>query len=136
MNRITFFAVIAITLLSASALAQQLKPGQYEYVTKTEVMGMTIPVSFKQCVTQKDVDSNNAYVNKKDMEGCTPPVIKRSGTKITINYTCTKPKMTAEGKGSISADTFTVEMKVIQHEMNNSVVRTSLAAKRIGDCTK
>jgi hypothetical protein len=136
MNRITIFAATSIALLSLPAHAQQLKPGQYEYVTKTEVMGMTIPVSFKQCVTQKDVDSNDAYVNKKGMEGCTPPVVKRSGAAITINYTCTKPKMTAEGKGNVSADTFTFDMKVIQHEMNNSVVRTSLAAKRIGDCKK
>jgi hypothetical protein len=136
MNRITIFAAISIALLSLAAHAQQLKPGQYEYATKTEVMGMTIPVSFKQCVTQKDIDSNDAYVNKQGMEGCTPPVVKRSGAEITIKYACTKPKLTAEGKGSVSADTFTFDMKVIQHEMNNSVVRTSLAAKRIGDCQK
>lgn len=136
MNRITIFAAILIALFGVSAQAQQLKPGQYEYATKTEVMGMTIPMSFKQCVTQKDVDSNDAYVNKKDMEGCTPPVVKRSGATMTIKYTCAKPKMTAEGKGSVLADTFTFDMKVIQHEMNNSVVRTSLAAKRIGDCKK
>lgn len=126
----------ALTLAAATAHAQNLKPGQYEYTTKTEMFGLTIPVSFKQCVTQKDIDSNDAYVNKQGMDGCTPPDVKRNGAEISIKYTCSKPKMTGEGKGTVTADSLTFDMKVIQHEMNNSVVRTALTAKRIGDCSK
>jgi Protein of unknown function (DUF3617) len=134
------FPILAATLLVATcvsaAQAQNLKPGQYEYTTKTEVFGITIPVSFKQCVTQKDVDSNDAYVNKQGVDGCTPPDVKRNGAEITIKYTCSKPKMTAEGKGTVTADSLIFDMKVVQHEMNNNVMRTALTAKRIGDCTK
>ena len=100
------------------------------------MFGLTIPVSFKQCVTQKDVDSNDAYVNKQGMDGCTPPEVKRNGSEISIRYTCSKPKMTGEGKGTVTAETLTFDMKVIQHDMNNSVVRTALTAKRLGDCSK
>ncbi|MBL8524745.1 MAG: DUF3617 family protein [Betaproteobacteria bacterium] len=128
----SLFAALAAT----GVQAQNLKPGQYEYTTKTEMFGLSIPVSFKQCVTQKDVDSNDAYVNKQGMDGCTPPDVKRNGSEISIKYTCSKPKMTGEGKGTVAADSFTFDMKVIQHEMNNSVVKTALTAKRIGDCSK
>jgi len=133
------FAVAALLLGSTwipAAHAQNLKPGQYEYTTKTEVFGITIPVNFKQCVTQQDVDSSNAYVNRQGLEGCTPPEVKRKGGEITIKYACTKPKMTGEGKGSVTDDTFTMDMKVTQHEMNDNVMKTSLTAKRLGDCAK
>ena len=98
--------------------------------------GITIPVNFKQCVTQQDVDSSNAYVNRQGLEGCTPPEVKRKGGEITIKYACTKPKMTGEGKGTVTDDTFTMDMKVTQHEMGDNVMKTSLTAKRLGDCAK
>ena len=60
--------------------------------------------------------------------------IKRKGSEITIRYTCTKPRMTGEGKGNISDDTFSMDMKVIQHEMGDAVLKTALTAKRLGDC--
>ena len=126
----------ALAFAATLSHAQNLKPGNYEYTTKTEMFGLTIPVSFKQCVTQKDVDSNDAYVNKQGMDGCTPPEVKRNGSEISIRYTCSKPKMTGEGKGTVTAETLTFDMKVIQHDMNNSVVRTALTAKRLGDCSK
>lgn len=127
----------AAMLLSATPLfAQNMKPGMYEYTTKTEVFGLSIPVSFKQCVTQKDVDSNSAYVNQQGVEGCTPPEVKRNGSEIAIKYSCSKPRMSGEGKGTVGEDSFAFDMKVTQHEMNNSVVRTQIAAKRIGACTK
>ena len=126
----------ALAFAATLSHAQNLKPGNYEYTTRTEMFGLTIPVSFKQCVTQKDVDSNDAYVNKQGMDGCTPPEVKRNGSQISIRYTCSKPKMTGEGKGTVTAESLTFDMKVIQHDMNNSVVRTALTAKRLGDCSK
>ena len=126
----------ALAFAATLSHAQNLKPGNYEYTTRTEMFGRTIPVSFKQGVTQKDVDSNDAYVNKQGMDGCTPPEVKRNGSEISIRYTCSKPKMTGEGKGTVTAETLTFDMKVIQHDMNNSVVRTALTAKRLGDCSK
>ena len=136
-NSITFalFAGLA-ALAAAPAGAQNLKPGQYEYTTKTEMFGMSIPVSFKQCVTEKDVATNKAYVNQQGVEGCTPPVINRKGAEISIKYTCTNPKMTGQGTGTVSDDSFTMAMQVVQHEMGDAVIKTALAAKRIGDCAK
>lgn len=127
---------LAACLAAPTAQAQNLKPGQYEYTTKTEMFGMTIPISFKQCVTAQDVASQKAYVNQQGIEDCTPPEVKRAGSEITIKYACTKPKMTGEGKGTVTDETFTMDMRVTQHEMGGSVVKTALTAKRLGDCTK
>ena len=130
-------SVALVACLTAPlAQAQNLNPGQYEYTTKTEVFGMSIPVSFKQCVTAQDVASQKAYVNQQGMENCTPPEVKRSGSDISIRYTCSKPKMTAEGKGTVTDDTFTMDMRVTQQDMGGSVIKTALTAKRQGDCSK
>ena len=129
-------AISGIAFISAGVYAQaaqNITPGQYEYTTKTEVFGMSIPVTFKQCVTQKDIDTNSAYVNQKGMDGCTPAELKRSGEKITIKYTCAKPKSTAEGSGTVSADAYSMDMKVVQHDQK-LVVNTKLSAKRLGEC--
>ena len=133
-NHLSVLLATAISALSLNAAAQNMKPGQYEYTTKTEVFGITIPVSFKQCVTQKDVDSNSAYVNQQGQKNCTPPDVKRKGKEMTVKYTCTDPKMTFDGTGTVSEDSFSFDMKVIQHEMNNNVMRTKLTATRLGDC--
>ena len=133
-NRLSTLLAIAVSAVSLNAAAQNMKPGQYEYTTKTEVFGITIPVSFKQCVTQKDVDSNSAYVNQQGQKNCTPPDVKRNGKEMSVKYTCTDPKMSFDGTGTVSEDSFSFDMKVIQHEMNNNVMRTKLPATRLGDC--
>lgn len=125
---------LATSLFALAAAAQNIKPGQYEYVTKTEMMGMSIPVTFKQCVTQKDIDSNSAYVNQKGAEGCTPPEVKRSGNQINVKFSCSQPKMTGTGTGTVAEDGFSMLMNVTQHDMNNAVVKTQLSAKRLGSC--
>ena len=116
------------------AQAQNMKPGSYEYTTVTEMMGMKIPVNFKQCVTQKDIDSNKAYASQQGAEGCTPPEVKRNGSAISVKFSCTKPKMTGSGTGTVSDTQFSMQMKVIQHDMGDSVLTTQLNAKRLGDC--
>ena len=126
--------VFMATLLAASVQAQNIKPGQYDYAVTSEMFGMKIPISFKQCVTQQDIDSNNAYVNQKGAEGCSTPVVQRDGGNIAIKYTCTNPRMTGQGKGEISTESFSIQVNVTQHDMGNSVVKTQVAAKRLGDC--
>lgn len=133
-HRLFVLLAVAASTASVNVSAQNMKPGQYEYTTKTEVFGMSIPVSFKQCVTQKDIDSNSAYVNQQGQKNCTPPDVKRNGNQMSVKYTCTEPKMTFDGSGTVSDDSFNFDMKVIQHEMNNNVMRTKLTAKRLGDC--
>ena len=136
-NRQSAFVAASAALAACTALpahAQNMKPGNYEYTTVTEMMGMKIPVNFKQCVTQKDIDSNKAYASQQGAEGCTPPEVKRNGAAIAVKFSCTKPKMTGNGSGTVSDTQFTMQMKVIQHDMGDSVLTTQLSAKRLGDC--
>ncbi len=134
MKNYTKIGFLIVGLSAILAQAQNIKPGQYDYAVTSEMFGMKIPINFKQCVTQKDVESNNAYVNQKGAEGCSAPVVQRDGGNIAIKYTCTSPRMTGEGKGTIGAESFTINMNVIQHDMGNSVVKTQVASKRLGDC--
>ena len=134
-STLSLYLMLIVGLSAALPVqAQNLKPGNYEYTTVTEMMGMRIPVAFKQCVTQKDIDSNKAYASQQGAEGCTPPEVKRSGAAISVKFACSKPRMTGEGSGTVSDTQFSMNMKVIQHEMNNAVLTTQLAAKRLGDC--
>ena len=128
------FSVVIASCFVLPAHAQNMKPGNYEYTTVTEMMGMKIPVNFKQCVTQKDIDSNKAYASQQGAEGCTPPEVKRNGAAITVKFSCAKPKMTGNGSGTVSDTQFSMQMKVIQHDMGDSVLTTQLTAKRLGDC--
>lgn len=129
-------ALIAVMsgCVCAPAHAQNIKPGSYEYTTVTEMMGMKIPMNFKQCVTQKDIDSNKAYANQQGADGCSAPDVKRNGPAISVKFSCTKPKMTGSGSGTVSDTQFLMQMKVIQHEMGDSILSTQLTAKRLGDC--
>ena len=126
--------LLATTANFVAAQTPNMKPGNYEYSAKTEVFGITIPMSFKQCVTQKDIDSNSAYINQQGQKGCTPPNVSRKGNTLSVKYTCTEPKMTAEGSGSVTDTGFNFEMKTIQHDMNDAVLKTKLSATRLGDC--
>lgn len=134
LSALSIFIISASCLLALPAHSQNMKPGNYEYTTVTEMMGMKIPVAFKQCVTQKDVDSNKAYASQQGSEGCTPPEVRRNGANITVKFACSKPRMTGEGTGTVSDTQFSMNMKVIQHEMNNAVLTTQLTARRLGDC--
>ncbi|MBK9340532.1 MAG: DUF3617 family protein [Rhodoferax sp.] len=125
--------IIMGMLVTNIAHAQNIQPGQYDYAVTTEMMGMKIPINFKQCVTQKDVDSNQAYVNQKGSDGCTPPVVKRDGSSIAIKYTCSNPKMTGEEK-VLSVPIHSPSMNVIQHDMGNSLIKTQVTGKRVGAC--
>jgi hypothetical protein len=113
MKKTSKFLICAVVSLAATVHAQNIRPGQYDYAVTSEMFGMKIPINFKQCVTQKDVESNNAYVNQKGAEGCSTPVVQRDGSNIAIKYTCISPKMTGEGRGTIGADSFTINMNVI-----------------------
>lgn len=132
---VLFMVALTSGLLPSMAQAQTMRPGLYEYTSKTEVMGMQIPMAFKQCVTQKDIDSNEVYANgKKSTQGCTPPEVVKTGNILRVKYVCAQPKITGEATGNLRDDGFTILMKSVMHEQNAMVVSTQLNAQRIGGC--
>lgn len=125
----------SFALLSTLVQAQTMQSGLYEYTSKTEVMGMSEPMAFKHCVTQKDIDSNAAYANHEKSGSCTPANVTKTGNNIRIKYACTQSKITSEGTGTLRDDGFTVNMKSVMHEQGGMVMNTQLSAQRLGACT-
>jgi hypothetical protein len=93
------FAVALIALLAASAQAQLPKfdtqPGKWSYDTRTEIPGIgSIPVSFDQCVTQKDIDEGKNLSSQKDAGiDCKYGNVKVTGSRYQFVATCTGPNM-------------------------------------------
>ena len=91
----TIAAIATIVSVGASAApAPNLKPGQYEYSTITEVFGIKIPVNFKHCVTQKDVDEGRQLAAQKDAGmDCKYSDLKQTGNHYMFTATCSGKNM-------------------------------------------
>ena len=64
-------SLATLLLVANVALAQLPKfdttPGKWSYSTRTEIPGMgSIPMSFEQCVSQKDIDEGKNLSGQKD----------------------------------------------------------------------
>jgi hypothetical protein len=87
------FAVAAVAF-AGSALAQLPKfdtqPGKWNYTTRSEIPGIgSIPMSFEQCVTQKDIDEGRNLSAQKDAGmDCKYSDVKVSGNRYQFVATC------------------------------------------------
>lgn len=130
--------LIATTLASTTAQARpHAQPGEYEYSVKLRVLGMSMPATtFKQCVTQKDIDSGKAYVNTEKQSNCDQTEVKWSGDDFTVNGQCHDPAMTMIGKGTATDTGFDMDMEVKVSGDIPIQQKQKISAKRIGDCAK
>lgn len=145
MNRL---ALTLITLMSlAGASHAQLpkfdtSPGKWSYNTRTEIPGMgSIPMSFEQCVTQKDIDEGRNLSSQKDAGvDCKYSNLKQTGNRYQFTATCTSKDMaepmvmtydmTATSTAMDSKMTMTGgNTKAMGGKMN-----MSMTAKRMGGC--
>lgn len=128
----------ATTLASTAAQARpNAQPGEYEYSVKLRMLGMSMPATtFKQCVTQKDIDSGKAYVNNEKQSNCDQAEIKWSGDDFTVNGQCHNPDMKMTGTGTASVTGFEMEMDVKIGGTIPMQQKQTISAKRTGDCAK
>lgn len=142
---------LALTLLTLMSLAgashAQLpkfdtSPGKWSYNTRTEIPGMgSIPMSFEQCVTQKDIDEGRNLSSQKDAGvDCKYSNLKQTGNRYQFTATCTSKDMaepmvmtydmTATSTAMDSKMTMTGgNTKAMGGKMN-----MSMTAKRMGGC--
>ena len=98
MKRITLLLIAAFGLVSAAS-AQMPKldstPGKWAYSTRTEIPGMgSIPMSFEQCVTQKDIDEGRNLSAQKDAGmDCKYSNLKQTGSRYQFTATCVSKDM-------------------------------------------
>ncbi|QJR09133.1 hypothetical protein DSM104443_00169 [Usitatibacter rugosus] len=125
---------VAALCLATAAHADVSRPGKYDYSVKVTMMGMGMPaINFSQCVTKKDIDEGKAYVNK-EQKGCTYSDMKREGDRISFRMSCSDPKMTGQATGTIGAEAFTIDMQAKITEPMQMEQRSTVSAKRVGDC--
>lgn len=145
MKRFTLL-LAAVTLLSSSAFAQLPKlnsePGKWSYSTRTEIPGMgSIPMSFEQCVTQKDVDEGRNLAAQKDAGmDCKYSDLKHTGNRYQFTATCT-------GKNLPEPMVMTYDMTATSTQFDSKMTMTggntkamggkmnmTMSAKRLGGC--
>ena len=135
-----------LTVCAGTAFAQLPKlnsePGQWSYSTRTEIPGMgSIPMSFEQCVTQKDVDEGRNLAAQKDAGmDCKYSDLKATGNRYQFTATCT-------GKNLPEPMVMTYDMTATSTQFDSKMTMTggntkamggkmnmTMSAKRLGGC--
>jgi Protein of unknown function (DUF3617) len=90
---ITSFALVNVA--SSQMPKFDTSPGKWSYSTRTEIPGMgSIPMSFDQCVTQKDIDEGRNLSAQKDAGmDCKYSDAKQTGNRYQFTATCTGKSM-------------------------------------------
>ena len=145
MKRITVLLIATFCFVSVAS-AQMPKfdtsPGKWSYSTRTEIPGMgSIPMSFDQCVTQKDIDEGkNLSAQKEAGMDCKYSNVKQTGNRYQFTATCT-------GKSMPEPMVMTYDMTASPTQFESKMTMTggntkamggkmnmSMTAKRIGGC--
>lgn len=145
MKRIALCLAACLTI-SSVAQAQLPKfdtsPGKWAYNTRTEIPGMgSIPMSFEQCVTQKDIDEGRNLSAQKDAGlDCKYSSPKITGNRYLFTATCTSKDMPEPMM-------MTYDMTATPTQIDTKMVMTgghtkamggkmnmSMSAKRLGGC--
>jgi hypothetical protein len=134
----TALSAFAFCVLPLVSTAANLTPGMYEYTTTMNMPGMPAGMGThvsQQCLTQKDIASNNAFNGSRDPNSdCQMKDFSESGNQFSYKMSCTKPqKMDSIVKGTFTSTSMTMDMTMA---MNGRPMSQTTTVKRIGDCTK
>jgi hypothetical protein len=134
MNRTVASLAVAL-LVPGAASAQTSRPGLYSYSVRVQTMGMNLPeATFRQCLTQKDIDAGQAYVNRSAATDCDAPNISRNGGRFKVSVSCTQPPMSFAGSGHSTPDRFEMDGTVSMAGPIKMDQRHHISARRVGDC--
>lgn len=96
LNLLALFTLMPLAGISQAQLPKfDTSPGKWSYNTRTEIPGMgSIPMSFEQCVTQKDIDEGRNLSSQKDAGlDCKYSNLKQTGNRYQFTATCTSKDM-------------------------------------------
>lgn len=145
MKRITLTLLVLMSLAGTSQ-AQLPKfdtsPGKWSYNTRTEIPGMgSIPMSFEQCVTQKDIDEGRNLSSQKDAGlDCKYGNLKQTGNRYQFTATCTSKDMAEPMVMTydMTATSTSMDSKMTMTGGNTKAMggkmNMSMTAKRTGGC--
>jgi hypothetical protein len=130
----------AIPLLPSHAhAAGGMQPGLWELAITVDVNGraQTVPAS-RECISQLDIDGGNRTLPRP--EGCSVSNVERSSDRATYDLACMQDTLATRGKADLrfSGDRYDgkVEMTVAEKGGQNAPLVMTIAAKRVGDCSK
>ena len=130
-----------LLLLPADALAAGgMQPGLWELSLTVDINGRaeTIPAA-RECISQTDIESGNRTLPRPD-GNCTLSNVERSSERATYELACTKDALATQGKADIrfGGDRYDgkVDLTVTEKSGASAPFVMTIAAKRIGDCTK
>jgi len=144
-------STLALSVLIVAAAAQvataqvpklNTAPGKWTYNTRTEIPGMgSIPMSFDQCVTQKDIDEGRNLSAQKDAGlDCKYQDLKISGNRYQFTAVCSgknlpEPMVMSYDMTS-SADAMDAKMTMTggNTKAMGGKMNMSMSAKRTGGC--
>ena len=138
-----FAALFTITGVAEAQLPKfDTSPGKWAYNTRTEIPGMgSIPVSFEQCVTQKDIDEGRNLSAQKDAGiDCKYSDLKQTGNRYQFKASCTgkdlpEPMvMTYDMTASNTAIDSKMTMTGGNTKAMGGKMNMSMSAKRLGGC--
>jgi hypothetical protein len=117
-------------------------PGKWSYNTRTEILGMgSIPMSFEQCVTQKDIDEGrNLSAQKEAGMDCKYSDLKQTGNRYQFKATCTGNDLPEPMvmNYDMTASATTMDSKMTMTGGNTKAMggkmNMSMSAKRLGGC--
>ena len=138
-----FTALLTTTGVAQAQLPKlDTSPGKWAYNTRTEIPGMgSIPVSFDQCVTQKDIDEGRNLSAQKDAGiDCKYSDLKQTGNRYQFKASCTgkdlpEPMvMTYDMTASNTAIDSKMTMTGGNTKAMGGKMNMSMSAKRLGGC--
>jgi len=139
LKRIVLSSIVLSILvtLPLSGKAPNIREGQWEITTKTEMPGMPMAmpaVTHTQCLTKRDMVPQNSQEN----QGCKISKVKIKGNTVTWKIFCKNQNGTTSGSGKITykGTTFKGYMTLVmkypgQEKMK---MKSIMSGCRIGNC--
>jgi hypothetical protein len=130
-------AAAALMLASAGALAQQVEPGEWEFVTEIAVPGLPRPqqAGVRMCLTREQArDPINWTAHRSQPSDCRITSLKLGPDTASWAMECPESGMRGAGKARIGQGSLEAEMQI---GGGNSVeMRTKTQGRRLGPCTQ
>ena len=128
-------AAAACMLVSGSALAQQVDPGEWEFVTEIAVPGLPLPqqAGMRMCLTREQArDPINWTAHRSQPADCRITSLKLGPDTVSWAMECPESGMRGAGKARLGRGSLDAELQI---GGGNSVdMRTRTQGRRLGPC--
>jgi hypothetical protein len=131
---------LLLIAVCAPALAQEMEPGEWEFVTSMTMPGMPQAAhtyTHKRCVTKEDQDPSRWKDKAEAKSDCKVSPSKKSGGTVSWEVSCPSQGMRGTGTARLARTTMDSEMRVAGDKGGQKFeMVTKTTGKRLGACPK